>query len=225
MLLKLVKKVTEARDTKSFYFDPSKKFIWESGQYAYLTIGKVTRQFTIASSPTEKFIQITTRIRKESRFKIMLDKVQIGSTVEARGPFGTFVFPYNLLPITYHMFLAGGIGITPFRSMIKYNIDSKLNIPTYLIYSQSGTDFVFKKELDKWQKENDYIKIIYHNSSVSGHIDKLKIKKLFDHWNLVIGNFIVWSVGSPAFVNAMEDILEELKIPQDHIKTEKFISY
>ncbi|MDP3918037.1 MAG: FAD-dependent oxidoreductase [Candidatus Woesebacteria bacterium] len=223
MLLKLVKKVTEARDTKSFYFDPSEKFVWESGQYAYLTIEKVTKQFTIASSPTEKFIQITTRIRKESRFKKLLDKVQIGSTVDARGPFGSFILDSSHLVSSYSpVFLAGGIGITPFRSMIKYNIDSKLNIPMYLIYSNSDADFVFKNELDKWQKRNDFIKIHYHNSSISGHLDAQKLN------NLISVHFIssvFWVVGPPPFVNAMEDILEELKIPQDHVKTEKFIGY
>lgn len=226
MLLKLIKKIDEATDTKSFYFEPDKNFVWQAGQYLILSLNEIQKQFTIASSPTEKYIQITTRIRKESRFKKYLDELKIGSEVEARGPFGSFVFVKN---ITSNIFLAGGIGSTPFRSMIKYNIDSKLNIPIaklnlmYLIYSNSDSNFVFKKELDKWQKENGNLKIEYHNSSVSGHLDSSKLSSLLTAYSLK--HIAVWVVGPSPFVNAMEDILEESKIPEDHIKTEKFIGY
>lgn len=219
MFLTLVKKVIEAKDTKSFFFTPSEKFTWQPGQYAYITLGEITKQFTIASSPTEKLIQITTRIRKESKFKQNLDSLEIGSEIEARAPFGAFIIDKN---ITNNIFLAGGIGITPFRSMIKYNIDNKLGIKMSLIYSNSDSDFVFKKELDKWQKENDFIKIYYHDSSVSGHLNSEVLLNLCNDLTL---NPTFWIVGPPPFVNSMEDILEELKIPQDQIHTEKFTGY
>lgn len=121
--------------------------------------------------------------------------------------------------------MAGGIGITPFRSMIKYNIDKNLKIPMHLIYSNSNSEFVFKEDLDKWQKENNYIKVEYINTSEVGRLNQLKIKKLTDHWNLDIGNLIFWSVGPNMFVNAMEDSLEQLNIKSDMIQTEKFIGY
>lgn len=243
MKLKLIKKITEARDTKSFFFAPSEKITWQAGQYAYLTLGAITKQFTISSSSTEEFIQITTRIRKESAFKQNLDSLEIGSLVESRLPFGSFVLPVHSSPFTVHCFLAGGIGITPFRSMIKYNIDKNLKIPMHLIYSNSDSEFVFKKELDNWQQENEFLKVEYIDTSVFGRIDKLKIKSFIDseadrvNWKSVTGsaveidseagyvNCMFWSVGPNMFVNAMEDILEELKIPSDQIHTEKFTGY
>lgn len=231
MLFKLVKKQAEAKDTVSFFFLPSEKFTWQAGQYAYITLGGITKQFTIASSPTEELIQVTTRIRKESVFKQALDSLKIGEEIEARAPFGSFVLTNHYSLDTSHLFLAGGIGITPFRSMIKYNVDKSLEIPIHLVYSHSDSDFVFKKELDQWQKENDNIKIKYIDTSVLGRIDKSKIEKLIGKfhdqgsWKLVIGNCTFSAVGPTAFVNAMEDILEKLKIPEDHIKTEKFIGY
>ncbi len=228
----LVKKTIEAKGTKSYFFKPQEKVDWQAGQYIVIKLNDLERQFTIASSPTEgSLLQITVRIKEGSEFKKLLDELEIGTEIEASGPFGSFVFPYNLSPIAYHLFLAGGIGITPFRSMIKYNIDQEIKNSTaklshmFLIYSNSDSEFVFKKELDQWQKENDFIKVYYHNSSISGHIDELVIKKLLDHWNLVIDNFAAWSVGPRLFVNSMEDILEELKVPQDHIKSEKFGGY
>lgn len=224
MLFKLVKKRAEARDTKSFFFEPSEKFIWEPGQYAYLILGEITKQFTIASSPTEEFVQITTRIRKESKFKQLLDSLAIGTEIEARSPFGSFVFPIvNSSLLTINCFLAGGIGITPFRSFIKYNVDKNLNIPIFLIYSNSDSEFVFKKELDQWQKENDFLKVYYHNSSKSGHLDKNVLSSLLSTY--YIPHTTYYSVGPKNFVDSMEDILEDLKIPQDQIKTEKFVGY
>lgn len=223
MFLKLVKKVTEAKDTKSFFFLPSEKFIWEPGQYAYITLGEITKQFTIASSPTEEFIQITTRIRENSEFKQKLDSLDIGDEIESRAPFGNFVFNYTLNPAPYTLFLAGGIGITPFRSFIKYNIDKKLGVPMHLIYSNSDSDFVFKNELDKWQKENDFIKVTYFNSSISGHLDSSLLSKLYPEPLTLNPTF--WIVGPPPFVNAAEDSLEELNIPTDQTHTEKFTGY
>jgi ferredoxin-NADP reductase len=220
MNLKLVKKIIEAKNTKSFFFEKPKGLEFVAGQYSYLTLGKTTKQLTIASSPTEEFIQITTRIRRESEFKQNLDNLEIGSEIEARAPFGTFILEDKF---KNNIFLAGGIGITPFRSMIKYNIDRKLGIKMHLIYSNSDSEFVFKEELDQWQKENDFIKVSYHNSSISGHLDSFKLSSLYTTYD--IQHTVFYAVGPHAFVNSMEDILEELNIPTDKINTEKFTGY
>ncbi len=223
MKLKLVKKQDEATGTKSFFFTADEKFTWQAGQYAYITLSGITKQFTIASSPTEEFIQITTRIREVSEFKQKLNKLEIGTIIEAKGPQGTFVLnSSHLVPSASLVFLAGGIGITPFRSMIKYNIDRKLNSPMFLIYSNSDDDFVFKKDLDIWQKENNFIKVTYFDSSVSGHLNKASLNHFISDHSI---SSVFYAVGPPAFVNTMEDILEELKVPTDQIKTEKFTGY
>ena len=232
MKLTLVKKIEEAKNTKSFYFKSEEPLQWIPGQYIYIALPRLnypdergaTRHFTISSSPTEgRLIQVTTRIREESGYKKTLNELPIGSIVEGKGPQGTFVFPYSLLPIRYHLFLAGGIGITPFRSMIKYNIDKNLSIPMYLIYSNSDSDFIFKKELDTWQKKNSNIKITYFDSSVSGHLDAQKLFHLLTTYNILHTTFFV--VGPNPFVDAIEEILLGLQIPEDSIKTEKFTGY
>ncbi len=232
MKLELVKKVDEAKDTMSFSFSSEEQLNWEPGQYIYITLPKLnyedergdTRHFTISNSPTEKEVRITTRIRKQSGYKKTLSELPIGTIVEGKGPQGTFVFDKT---IENNVFLAGGIGITPFRSWIKYCMD-KQSLPLrgknliHLIYSNSDSDFVFKKELDKWQEENDFLKINYFDTSVSGHLDAQKIKS-FCEQELQKSTF--WAVGPNVFVNAMEEALEELKIPEDNIKTEKFTGY
>lgn len=235
MNLKLVKKIVETKDTKSFFFDKPKDFKFKSGQYIYLTLGEITKQFTISSSPTEDLIQITTKIREQSGYKKTLDTFPIGSVVEGKGPQGVFVFTNHYSLITDHLFLAGGIGITPFRSMIKYNIDQKIKNSTaklshmHLIYSNSDSDFIFKKELDTWQKENNFLKIEYIDTSKVGRIDFQKLNHFISNYSISC----FWVVGPNLFVNAMEEILEQLNIPSGKrslpqsgkILTEKFTGY
>lgn len=240
MKLTLVKKTEVATGTTSFSFKTTKTFSFEAGQYIYITLPKLnypdergeTRHFTISSSPTEsEYITVTTRIREESGYKKTLNEMPIGSVVEARGPHGTFILPIHSSQFTVHCFLAGGIGITPFRSMIKYNVDKKLGIPMYLIYSNSDSEFVFKNELDKWQEENKNIKIEFVDTSAIGHIDKLKILKFIANWKLttksgsLFENCAFSVIGPNTFVNAMEEILTKLQIPEDNIKSEKFTGY
>ncbi|WKZ25894.1 MAG: FAD-dependent oxidoreductase [bacterium] len=241
MQFKLVKKLDEAKGTKTFVFRPNEKINFEAGQYIYITLPKLnypdargeTRHFTISNSPTEgDDIKVTTRMREESGYKKTLDELSVGTVVEGRGPQGFFVLPTNNpdklsrppLP-QINLFIAGGIGITPFRSMIKYAIDSGLSTPIYLIYSNSDSDFVFKKELDTWQKEYSNLKIEYIDTSVDGRIDEIKLKKLINQWNLVIVNFTAWVVGPNPFVDAVEELLVNLNISEDNIKSEKFTGY
>jgi len=229
MKLKLIKKLDEARGTKSFFWEPETKVDFSPGQYFYFTLPKlnypdtrgVTRHFTISSSPTENLLRLTTRIRQESGYKKTLDELPIGVIVEGEGPNGTLYLDKEVSGT--QIFVVGGIGITPFRSMIKYNIDKSLKIPMYLIYSNSDSDFVFKKELDDWQKENDYIKIAYFDSSVSGHLDAAKLSSLLPKYDIQHTTF--WLVGPPPFTDALENVFQKMKIPSDQIRSEKFTGY
>ncbi|HKB88699.1 MAG TPA: FAD-dependent oxidoreductase [Patescibacteria group bacterium] len=233
MKAELVKKTEEAKGTKSFFWKLEKKINWLPGQYFYYTLPKLnypdsrgaTRHFTISSSPTEgDLLQLTTRIREESGYKKTLDDLPIGTIVEGEGPNGTLILDEKEANKN-HVFLAGGIGITPFRSFIKYNVDNNLKIPMYLIYSNSNSDFVFKKELEKLAKDNNFINIEFLDTSKSGHLDKLKIEKLIENWNLEIRNCTFWLVGPPSFVDAIETTLEKLKINGDQLRSEKFTGY
>lgn len=230
MKLTLVKKIDEARGTKSFFFKSETPLSWEPGQYIYITLPYLnypdergdTRHFTISDSSTEgDLVRITVRVRQESGYKKTLDELPVGTIVEGKGPQGTFLFDQK---IENNIFLAGGIGITPFRSIIKNIVDDKQKQETniHLIYSNSDSDFVFKNELDKWQTENDFLKITYLDSSVSGHLDSKKISSVVSNDDIKI---TYYAVGPNTFVNAMEEILGELKIPEDNIKTEKFTGY
>lgn len=242
MQLKLINKKLEAKDTYSFIFEKPQGFDFVSGQYLYLTLPKLnysdprgeTRHFTISSSPAEDFLQITTRIRKESGYKKTLNEISIGTLFEARGPFGSYVFDNSNDQKLNNIFLAGGIGITPFRSMIKYNFDKqslasltekKQDNFLHLIYSNSGNDYVFKNELDLIQNENSFLKIMYVDTTIQGRIDEEKISSALSGWGLDKNSCIFWIVGPTGFVDAMEGVLGKMGINEERIKSEKFTGY
>jgi ferredoxin-NADP reductase len=232
MKLKLLEKRDEARATKSFFWEPEKAVTYFPGQYFYFTLPKLTypdprgttRHFTLSSSPTESSIlRNTTRIREESGFKKTLSELPVGSVIEGEGPNGTFVLDEK--ETKPNIFIAGGIGITPFRSMIKYAFDKKLTTPIYLIYSNSDSDFAFGKELKEIDAASDTINVGFFDSSVSGHLDEVKIQKFIDGWKLKTENCTLWLCGPPPMIDAMEKALGTLKISIGSVRSEKFTGY
>lgn len=240
MKLKLLAKRDEIPGVKSFFWEPESRVDWEPGQYYYFTIPELkypdtrgdTRHFTISSSPTERNgLMLTTKIREISGYKKTLDTLPIGTEVEGEGPNGTFFLDKNSLTTPGNggypnIFVAGGIGITPYRSMIKYVIDSKKLTPIYLIYSNSDENFIFGNELANIAESNENIKIEFYNSSKDGHLDKIKIKSIVEKWNVADWKKSTWWVcGPPLMVRAIEDVLGWMDITSDHIRSEKFTGY
>lgn len=233
MKLKLIKKVEEARSTVSFYWEPEKEVAFKAGQYFYFTLPKLdfpdprgaTRHFTLSSSPTETgYIMNTTRIREESGFKKTLNALPVGTIIEGEGPNGTFLLDDSELGP--HIFIAGGIGITPFRSIIKYVSDKNLSTQIFLIYSDSSEeDMPYKKELDDLSKSHPNIKIKFVFTKTEGRIDEDKIKSLSQNWGLEIAKCTWWLCGPPPMVDAMEQIIVKLQIPFGRVRVEKFTGY
>lgn len=241
MNFKLIDKKEEAKGTKSFFFEPEEKIDWLPGQYFYITLPKLNhedpkgnvRHFTNAASPTEgNVMRITTRVRAESGFKLTLDELEIGTNVEGRGPNGMFTIDENTEG--NHIFLAGGIGITAFRSIAKFAFDKNLGVFLNLVYSNSiPEEITFREELEKWAKEHNNFKL---NMTISkpdeskekwdgkvGRIDEKLINSLFSKEDIKKSTF--WVSGPPAMVTGMEDLLSKMRIPLDSIRTEKFTGY
>lgn len=241
MKLKLVKKQTEARGTKSFFFEPEKKIDWLPGQFYYFTLPKLnypdpkgaTRHLTISASPTEgSLIRLTTRVREESGFKKTLDELALGEIIEGEGPSGTFILD-EAEKDQKHVFLAGGIGITPFRSIIKYLVDKKLKTPIHLIYSNSvPEEIAFRKELMDWAKKYPNIRVDMTITKpeeskekwtgLTGRIDEKLLSNLITE---SLNNFVFWLCGPPAMVDAMEAVLGKLNVPLANVRSEKFTGY
>jgi ferredoxin-NADP reductase len=136
----------------SFWFEPEKRFRYIAGQFIELTLPHDSmddrgnrRWFTLSSSPTEELLAITTRFSHQgSSFKKALLALQSDDTVEMSEPMGDFVLPKDTsVPL---FFVAGGMGITPFRSMARWLADTHESRNVQMIYSlKEGADEVFRE--------------------------------------------------------------------------------
>ncbi|OGM56760.1 hypothetical protein A3E46_00215 [Candidatus Woesebacteria bacterium RIFCSPHIGHO2_12_FULL_46_16] len=239
MKLKLVEKREEAKGTKSFLWEPEKPIDYLAGQYFYFTLPALkypdargaTRHFTLSSSPTEgNILRNTTRIREESGYKKTLNELEIGTLIDGEGPNGEFILDEN--EKGPQVFLAGGIGITPFRSMIKYVADKGLNVPIHLIYANSiPEEIAFRAELEAIASKGSWLKLSMTISKpeeskeswtgLTGRIDENLISKLITD----IPNSTFWVCGPPPMVSAMEQVLGKLNISSGHVRSEKFTGY
>jgi len=239
MKLTLIAKKEIAKDTKTFrftsntpiYFIPGQTFDYTLSDIKYPDKQGPIRTFSISNSPTEgDFIEFTTRMRNESGFKKTLDEKEIGFQIEAKGPSGEFILDENNLE--ERVFLAGGIGITPFRSMIKYIFDKNLKIPITLIYSNTNPELIaFRKELEEIADQSEFLKLemtITHPeesnekwTGYTGRIDENFIRKVIKD----ITKPTFWISGPPAMVGGIQILLTNLGVLEGKIKYEKFDGY
>lgn len=168
MRLRLIETRREAADgTTSFIFYPDHPRTWRAGQFLHYVLPhdkaderKDDRCFTIASAPHETNIRLTTRFTNGtgSTFKKALQALQFGVTIEVGEPDGDFVIDQ---PDRESIFIAGGIGITPFRAMLVDLDYRKIDIKATLLCSNRDTDIVFKRQLDGLARKHPHLKVRY----------------------------------------------------------------
>lgn len=216
MILKVLDK-KKGSNCFSLILEKPKNFSFYPGQYLDIELlandplGNV-RAFTISSSPTEDFLMITTK-KGISKFKKALEKLRAGDKISTSHPAGTFTLDETESAV----FLAGGIGSTPFRSMLKYAVDQKLSTPITLIYSNSDNDFLFKKELNLWQKQYPSLTIHYVVTGRDGRLDQEKFSRVTDS--------IYYLAGPPKMVDDFEKMLLMLGVDSTNIRTDRFDGY
>lgn len=143
----------QAENITSFYFKPPKTVRYEAGQYIELTLPHdnpdergIRHWFTLSSSPTEELLTITTKFATDrvSTFKQTLRALKPGDQVQMSDPMGDFVLPKDAN--RQLVFIAGGIGVTPMRSMIKWLHDKQQRRMIHLLYAaQTPEQFAFRE--------------------------------------------------------------------------------
>lgn len=243
----------EGTDMMSFKFTRSddqqqNHFLnYKAGQYAVVDLGTKDdpegpmRSFTIASSPTEeKFILISTRIR-DTPFKKKLANLDLGTLVKFTAPLGKFVLPEDgsLRPA---VFLSGGIGVTPFRSMLKYATDKQLPIKIMMFDSNRNEEnILYREEFDQYVNANKNLKIIYTITDEGKEVSPTPSSgTVHDDWKgersfinkamltkyLTSDDSIFYVCGPPGMLKAMHNLLQDdLHIPKERIKIEEFTGY
>jgi glycine betaine catabolism B len=243
MQLELVEKIKhKGTDVMSFKFcrsDEQSYLNYKAGQFTIMDLGTKedpegpSRYFTIASSPTEKdIVLISTRIRG-TPFKQKLANLEIGTKVSLKTPAGKFVLHKDYSKTA--VMLSGGIGVTPFRSMIKYSTDMKLPLKIVMFDSNRDEDnMLYKNDFDGCLDANKNLNILYTVTDESntlsdskiehGKIDKKKIMGLISEEELAESIFYI--CGPPGMLKAMQELLkEEMAIPKKQIKVEEFTGY
>lgn len=234
LTLRLKEKVRIAPDIYEFVFAAPSKLNFAPGQYMEWTLGHNEsdsrgnrRYFTMASSPTEQNLRLGVKFDKRpSTFKKAMLSMDRHTEIVASQIAGDFVLPEDRNQKC--VFLAGGIGITPFRSMIKYMLDTHQRRPVTLIYSaKTIEDIVYKDIFDRAEKELG-IKVVYNLTDTTnipkswtgkiGRIDTQTIKTVLPDY----GNCLFYISGSRNMVDSYKDTLRQLGIRGDKIITDYF---
>ena len=228
----LVGKKEIARGTVAFHLRKPEGFTFTAGQAVYVTLpgqkevdskGRV-RTFSIASAPQEPELVIATRMT-DTAFKRCLAGLSAGSPVAIEGPYGDLTLEDDTRPA---VFLAGGIGITPFRSII---LDATTQNPSRkltLFYSnRSAGDAGFLSELEQLAQQNPGFQLVATMTDAAdwqgerSHIAREMIERHVSD----ITKLDFYLAGPPAMVAAMETLLEQAGVKPEDIRTEIFAGY
>jgi ferredoxin-NADP reductase len=223
----------ESEDTASFLFEPESPLEFRAGQYLQLALPHVApddrgiaRSFSIASAPRERLVRITTRLsRGGSSFKRALANLQPGALVDASGPSGDFVYTdHKLAPV----FIAGGIGITPIRSILDDLACKAPRISATLLYSNSTHDIPFRADLNALMSDWPELQVAYSVSRPdhdwhgrTGRIDAHTIEEYVP--DLAGSRFFV--CGPSSMVASMHAILVGMGVDASRVKHEGFPGY
>ena len=232
-VLELKEKIPIAADVYDFLFKSDHKLKFKPGQYLEWTLSHsgqdargIRRYFSVASSPAEEHVRMGVKFYPQaSSFKQSMLHLNPGDKITASQLAGEFVLPKDKNKKL--VFMAGGIGITPFRSMIKHLLDTKEKRGIVLLYcNKTPADIVYKDVFDQAEKELG-IKIIYAVDSAPasgswrgeiGMVDENMIKRSVPDFK---GRTFYLS-GSHAMVMAFEDILRKMGVKRRQIKKDFF---
>lgn len=221
MKLKLVEKQQEVGDVTSFFFKPEETFEWRAGQFLHYKLPhenmddrRDTRWFTIASASFEGRVRLSTRlINRRSSFKDTLQRLEVGDTIDVDGPEGEFVMDD---PNKEYIFVAAGIGITPFRSILVDADHRQLQPNVKLLYISTDERPLF---IDTFEA------ISQHNSKfvlkVSPEITKEAVSELLE----TAQDPYVLITGPEPMVESVTLLFKTLGVKGDHIKTDYFVGY
>jgi ferredoxin-NADP reductase len=220
----------------AFFFDRSlHSFNFKPGQYLKIRLPHdnpdekgFSRDFSIACSPTHRSEIVIMTKDGPSSFKQMLMNLKAGQEVDFRAPFGSFVLPE--LAANPQILVTGGIGITPFISMVEYWVDEQLGFPLKLFASYSKPEEIILKDMfEKFARDNsqfEYIPTVTHpeGSSWTGQTGRID-KKLLEKYIPDLRNCTYYAVGPEAMTHAIHQLLIDSGIEDEHIRFEDFFGY
>jgi ferredoxin-NADP reductase len=230
----LLEKIPRLVDTTSYRFSRPPEYAFQAGQFFSITIpspeGPLVHSFSHADSPTEKAVELTTRLTG-SPFKNALDSLPIGAEVELDGPYGMFLFQPEAPKIA---FLTGGVGLTPVRSMLRYLADTGgtsrvRGQQIVLIYGSMTEDgILYRDEIEEFSRALTGMRVAHVITKPTpewrGHAGFITS----DVVRTELGDPTNWKyyvVGPPPMIDAMRKVLGALQIPEQQTTVEGFAGY
>ena len=222
---------TETGYLKTFWFRPEKPVRYVAGQFTEIRLPHANpdergdkRWFTLSSSPTDEMVSITTRLDpvRPSSFKQTLFNMKPGTKLALADPMGDFVLPMKQdIPV---VFVAGGIGITPMRSMVKWLVDTGEKRQIYLFYAANMLEEVAFREL--FESAPIDFEIILQNpprnwQDKSGRLTTEEILRLPG----VKDKALVYLSGPEPMVETFYKELKARGIPEHRLVTDYFPGY
>lgn len=234
---RLLKKVEVADDTMSFHFEKPAGFEYKAGQFADYTLlnppetddeGNI-RGFSVASAPYEQTLMATTRMR-DTAFKRVLKDLEIGTELELDAPYGSFTLHNNVKRPA--VFLTGGIGVTPVRSIVLQSAHEKSANTIFVFYSNKRPeDAAFLEELRDTAETTENLTFVptmtaperstQQWSGETGYIDRDMIARYVED----LTTPIYYLCGPAGMVTAMRTLLNAAGIDDDDIRSEEFTGY
>lgn len=234
---KLKSKREIAAGTMAFHLEKPAGFVFKAGQFGDFTLlnpsetdaeGNI-RGFSLASAPYEADLIFATRMR-DTGFKRVLRTMEVGTEITLDAPYGSFTLHNN--PKTPAVFLTGGIGVTPVRSIVLQAAHDSLPHKIFLFDSnRRPEDSAFLDELMNAQQQNpnytfvgtmtEMEKSAQKWDSETGYINKAMLEKYVGDLTLPI----YYLAGPAAMVTAMRKTLNEAGVDDDNIRTEEFSGY
>lgn len=226
-----------ANGTMAFRFEKPEGFDYNAGQFGDYTLMSPsetdaegnTRGFSLASAPHEGDLMFATRMR-DTAFKRVLKTMEVGTEVSLDAPYGSFTLHHNTqIPA---VFLTGGIGVTPVRSIILQATHDNLPHKIFLFDSnRRPEDSAFLDELMNAQKKNPNYTFVGTMTEMeksgrkwdgeTGYITKAMLEKYVGDLTLPI----YYLAGPASMVTAMRKTLNESGVDDDNIRTEEFSGY
>jgi ferredoxin-NADP reductase len=208
---------------------------WQAGQYFWVDLLQsqyedergLRRHISVVTSPNERgVLGLCTRLR-DTAFKKTLAELPVGAEVDVEHPKGDFLLPEQ--SDRPFVFVAGGIGITVFRCMLRYITEEKLPYRVTLLYSNRDRESTaFFDELSKLDAENENIRVVFtmtEDSSWDG--DKRLIDQSFlrDHLGDDLDSYTYLVAGPPPMVEGVVETMKSAGIAEEHIRPDRFSGY
>lgn len=211
-----------AERTFAFYFDKPAGFSHQAGQNALFSLpsGTESRTFTIASAPHERELMIATRMR-DSPFKRSLVELPVGAKLKLDGPAGLMVLHDD--ESRPAVFLAGGIGITPFVAMARDAEARRLRHRITLIYSnRRPQDAAFLAELER--RPLRLVATMTDAAEWKGEKRRISRELLAEHVSDLLAP-IYYFAGPLRMTMAVQGMLAEIGVKEDDMRSEDFYGY